>query len=133
MGELVHQYLNLQCRLEARKLQKRARQRVRLSWLRPSIRASRFCCLYVVETSKFEQHNRLEQKAAAALARSDYNTYDRLRENRTKLGEFRPFVRHSFYEQSPTIVFHYQLLRDYSTIEGLALKLLEELEAYSGE
>jgi hypothetical protein len=38
-----------------------------------------------------------------------------------------------FYEQSPTIVFHYQMLRDYATIDELALKLLEELEAYSGE
>jgi hypothetical protein len=88
---------------------------------------------YAVEKSKLEEHNRLEQKATAALARGDHVAYDQLGDEQKKLGEFRPWMRHSFYEQSPTIVFHYQLLTDYATIDELALKLLEELEAYSGE
>ena len=87
---------------------------------------------YAVAKSKVEEHNRLEEEATAALARGDHITHDRLRDDQKKLSEFRPWMTHSHYEQSPGIVFHYQLLSDYSTIDELALKLLDELESHSG-
>jgi hypothetical protein len=88
---------------------------------------------YAVAKSKFEEHNRLEEEATAALVRGDHITHDQLRDDQKKLSEFRPWMTHSPYEQSPTIVFHYQLLSDYATIDELALKLLDELESHSGE
>jgi hypothetical protein len=87
---------------------------------------------YVVAKSKFDELDRLEQEATAALARGDHVTCDHLRDEQAKLGEFRPWMTHSVYEQSPTIVFHYQLLTDFGTIDELSLKLLTELERGSG-
>ena len=81
---------------------------------------------------KVEEHNRLEEEATAALARGDHITHDRLRDDQKKLSEFRPWMTHSHYEQAPGIVFHYQLLSDYATIDELALKLLDELKSHSG-
>ena len=84
---------------------------------------------YGVRASKLDDHYRLEQEATAAVQRRDFLEYERLREDQKKLGEFRPWMRHSFHEQSPTIVFHYQLLADYATIDELGSMLFEELEA----
>jgi hypothetical protein len=83
---------------------------------------------YVVDKSKINELNRLEQEATAALARGDHAAYDRIRADQEKLGESRPWVTHSFYEQSDPTYFHFQLLCDWLTIEELGLKLLEELD-----
>lgn len=87
---------------------------------------------YVVRTSRLDDHNRLEQEATAALQRGDLVEHEQLRENQKRLGEFRPWMRHSFYEQSPAIVFHYQLLADYATIDELGSMLFEELDGQRG-
>jgi hypothetical protein len=33
------------------------------------------------------------------------------------LGRFRPWMIHSTYDQSPTVVFHFPLLQDYITVD----------------
>jgi hypothetical protein len=83
---------------------------------------------YAVPKSKLEEHSRLEQEATAALERGDHVTYDRARDDQKRLGEFRPWITHSFHEQSGFVSFHHQLLCDWLTIEELSLKLLEELD-----
>jgi len=72
----------------------------------------------------------LEEQTTKALALGDHVTYDKLRNDQKKLGEFRPWVTHSVYEQSPFAYFHFQLLCDWLTIEELGLKLLEELDGF---
>jgi hypothetical protein len=83
---------------------------------------------YTVAKSKLAEHSRLEQEATAALARGDHAAYDQARDHQKQLGEFRPWITHSFHEQSGLISFHHQLLCDWLTIEELGLKLLEELD-----
>jgi len=77
---------------------------------------------YVIKSSNDEEHNRLEQEATAALLRGDHVEHDRLRDDQKKLGEFRRWMTHSRYEQSPTVIFHRQLLSDYATIDELGSK-----------
>jgi hypothetical protein len=52
----------------------------------------------------------------------DHAAYDRARDDQKRLGEFRPLITHSFYEQSGFVSFHQQLLCDWLTIEELGLK-----------
>jgi hypothetical protein len=80
-----------------------------------------------VERSKIEELRRLDEEANAALMRRDHITYKQARDAQKKLGDFRPVITHSFYEQSGTVYFHFQLLSDWLTIEELGLKL-EELD-----
>ena len=84
---------------------------------------------YVIRQSNLDEHNRLELEANAALQRGDHEQCDRLRDDQKKLGEFRPWMTYSRYEQAPTIVFHGQLLSDYTTIDEFGSKMIEELDA----
>jgi hypothetical protein len=88
---------------------------------------------YVVRQSELDEHNRLEQEATEAMNQLDFARYDRARDDQKKLGEFRPWMTHSFHEQSPHIIFHGQLLSDYSTIDEFGWKMLEELNRSQGE
>lgn len=83
---------------------------------------------YAVPKSKLEEHSRLEQEATAALVRGDHAAYDRARDDQKRQGEFRPWITHSYYEQSGFVSFDHQLLCDWLTIEELGLKLFEELD-----
>jgi hypothetical protein len=83
---------------------------------------------YIVRKSNLDEFSRLDQEASEALRRGDHKEYDRLLDEQKKLGEFRPWMTHSLYEQSPTIKFHGQVLTDYVTIDELAWKMFEELE-----
>jgi len=84
---------------------------------------------YVVRTANMDEHNRLEQEATEALNRLNTARYDQARNDQKKLGEFRPWMTHSFSEQAPHIIFHGQLLSDYATIDELAGKILVGLDA----
>jgi len=41
------------------------------------------------------------------------------------LGRFRPWMIHSTYDQSPTVVFHFPLLQDYITVDEYGWTMLE--------
>jgi hypothetical protein len=58
----------------------------------------------------------------------DFAECTRLKAEQEALGTFLPEMRHSFEEQSGAVSFHPQLLTDFLTIEGLAQKMLEELD-----
>ena len=84
---------------------------------------------YVVKTSNAHEVTRLDQEANAAFSRGDLAEYNRLIDEQRKLGEFRPWMTHSFYEQAPHIVFHPQLISDYGTVDELGTNMLEALQA----
>ncbi len=84
---------------------------------------------YAVEKSNIDEHDRLEQEANAALQRLNHQEYDRLRGEQRKLGVFRPWMTHSLVEQAPGVVFHFQLLSDFATIDEMGSKIFDELEA----
>ena len=50
---------------------------------------------------------------------------DRLRAEQQALGRFRPWMIHSTYDQSPTVVFHFPLLQDYITVDEYGWTMLE--------
>ena len=83
---------------------------------------------YVVFTKDLHIYNQLEKDRSAALARLDHNEYDRLTVAQDDLKNFRPWMQHSFVEESKPMVFHAQLLADFNTINELGLKMLDELD-----
>jgi hypothetical protein len=62
------------------------------------------------------------------MQRGDHAEYDRLRVEQKKLGQFRPWMTHSLFEQSPSVVFHPQLLPDYVTVDEFGRTMLEQLD-----
>jgi hypothetical protein len=68
-----------------------------------------------------------EQIKAAHRARDETLAAD-LRTRQRALQFFRPWMVHSFSEQSPIIVIHPQLLTDFKTVEEIARRMLDELD-----
>jgi hypothetical protein len=62
------------------------------------------------------------------MQRGDHAEHDRLRVEQEKLGQFRPWMTHSLFEQSPCVVFHPQLLADYVTVDEFGRTMLEQLD-----
>jgi hypothetical protein len=83
---------------------------------------------YIVSPEALEEHNRLELALGEPMQRGDTQEYDRLRSEQQKLGRFRPWMTHSQFEEAPSVVFHYQLLTDYVTIDEFGRTMLEELD-----
>jgi hypothetical protein len=83
---------------------------------------------YVVSSENTEEYKRLEEASGQALKRLDTAAYDRLQSEQARLGRFRPWMTHSLYEQSPSIVFHSQLLADYVTVDEFGRTMLAELD-----
>lgn len=85
---------------------------------------------YIVSENNAETHAKLEVECIDAMRQGDSQKYDRLRNKQKALGTFRPWMNHSLSEKSPTVVFHYQLLQDYETIDEFGQKLLVELDSF---
>jgi hypothetical protein len=83
---------------------------------------------YIVTPDAADEWNRLERESMEAVQRGDYAEYDRLQVEQKKLGKFRPWMTHSLFEQSPSIVFHSQLLADYVTVDEFGRTMLEQLD-----
>lgn len=83
---------------------------------------------YTVSPDNEEAHDDLERSKTSAAARWDFKEYDRLENQQTQLGNFRPIMTHSFEENADVIMFHGQLLCDFLTVDLVARKMLEELD-----
>jgi hypothetical protein len=83
---------------------------------------------YIVSLENMDEHNRLEKACGEAMKKADIQEYDRLRTEQEKLGRFRPWMTHSQFEQAASVVFHFQLLSDYATIDEFGWEMLEELD-----
>jgi hypothetical protein len=69
----------------------------------------------------------LEAAANHALRRHDYEGYERLQADKMALARFQPIMAHSLLGGAGVVVFHYQLLADFGTIEEMAGVLFNEL------
>jgi hypothetical protein len=82
---------------------------------------------YTVDPSDEREWQALEQQIFAASLRGDASTKARIEAEQKRLCRFRPWMKHSYSEQSRPIVFHAQLVTDFMTLEEFAIKLLPEL------
>jgi hypothetical protein len=80
---------------------------------------------YIIAEKDAEAYRLLDE---AALRTDDPAEYDRLRGEQKNLGRFRPWMTHSVSEDAPSIVFHFQLLQDYVTIDEFGCQMLKELD-----
>jgi hypothetical protein len=83
---------------------------------------------YIVSPNSLEKYNKLEKDSFDALRRGDIDNYKKLLEAQKSLCFWRPWMTHSFTEESPQAIFHVQLLNDYLTIDEFGRKMLEELD-----
>jgi hypothetical protein len=83
---------------------------------------------YVITTDKVAAYQELERGKTEALMRHDLAEHDRLSAEQLSLAVFRPWMQHSYAEETRPVVFHVQLLTDFSTIEELGQKMLEEFD-----
>ena len=84
---------------------------------------------YTIPNDKETVYRQLEDhKREAIYVRRDFAEYKRLETEQKALATFIPQMTHSFEEKSDVISFHPQLLTDFLTIEGLAEKMLQELD-----
>jgi hypothetical protein len=80
---------------------------------------------YIIAEKDADAYRQLEE---AAFRTKDPDEYDRLRREQNKLGVFRPWMTHSVYEDAPSVIFHFQLLQDYVTIDEFGRQMLKELD-----
>lgn len=83
---------------------------------------------YVVPDDKLQAYHEFEPRLAEALSRNDFATHDRLFDEQRALGDFRPYMTHSFEENAGIVRFHPQMLADFNTIEALGARMLQELD-----
>ena len=82
---------------------------------------------YTVNTADVGQYHALEAAANHALRRHDFAGYERLQADQMALTRFQPIMAHSLLGGAGVVVFHYQLLADFGTIEEMAGVLFDEL------
>jgi hypothetical protein len=82
---------------------------------------------YMVDPKNADEYARLEKESWEALRRRDIHTHERLQDAQRKLCFFRPWMTHSFSEESPKAIFHSQVVIDYLTIDEFGNKMLTEL------
>lgn len=84
---------------------------------------------YIVSPDNLERYEQLEAQMNEALfQRRDLDEHIRLKAERDALTRFRPWMKHSFSDPAPPIVFHAQILADFSTVEEMARNILAELD-----
>jgi hypothetical protein len=64
----------------------------------------------------------------ALFRRGNMAEHARLKLEQEALTRFRPWMKHSFADPSPPIVFHPQVLADFATIEEMCRRILSELD-----
>ena len=72
-------------------------------------------------------YDELEKKKWAALKEGKLDVCDRIAEAQKKIGRFYPWMQHSYSEKSKPVVFHAQILADWSTIIELSSGFYFEL------
>ncbi len=88
--------------------------------------------LYIPPYIVSQEHD-AEYEALEARKREtkDTDEYDRLCAKQRRLEEFHPVMKHTLDDNKPPVIFHFQLLQDFLTVEEVAQKLLLELQAGS--
>ena len=81
---------------------------------------------YIITPETVDEYNKLEMQSGEATRKADFKKYDEIQATQKKLGIFRPWMTHSAKDNSPTVVFHEQLLCDYNTIDEFGRAMLGE-------
>ena len=82
---------------------------------------------YTVSTANNDKFNELEALKNVAIERRDFQEYDRLNAEQTKLGTFTPAMIHS-HGESPFVFFHPQILADWNTVAEITDAFLKEVK-----
>jgi hypothetical protein len=61
------------------------------------------------------------------FATQDHDEYLRLKNEQLKLVVYQPVMKHTLNDTKPPVVFHFQLLQDFATVEEIGRKILTEL------
>ena len=83
---------------------------------------------YIVSEEDDAEYEALEARKRIS---KDPEEYDRLCAEQRRLETFHPVMKHALDDKKPPVVFHFQLLQDFLTVEEIAQKLLLELKAVS--
>jgi len=84
---------------------------------------------YTLTHANLAAHQQLESCTTEAIKQRNFTEYDRLSAEQEELGSFSPFITHSLEEGAIPVFFHFQMLADFNTIEEIARKMLNELDA----
>lgn len=71
----------------------------------------------------------LDTQWTEAVADRDWTRADALQDARDRLGEFEPYIMHSFGEQARPMYFHAQMICDLATVVEIGEYMLRELDA----
>lgn len=83
---------------------------------------------YIVDPENVDAFKSLEAAALKALSRGEMEEFERLETEQERLKFFRPWITHSFREESGKLIFHPQMLSDFDTIHEIGWKFFHELE-----
>lgn len=78
---------------------------------------------------EFKQFEKLETQKVGARRQKNFKTLDEIIEEQKGLGKFVPLMKHSYGENSSSVVFHAQILADWNTIVEIAEKFLDEFSS----
>ncbi len=76
-------------------------------------------------------YKELVSRMQDALLLGQADEYESLSKEQEHLLVFQPLMTHSFNEAKGIIRFHIQILNDFSTVEEIALKVLDQLHRAS--
>jgi hypothetical protein len=83
---------------------------------------------FTVHPDDAEIYTSLERQAVDALLKRDPDLYESLRAKQRSIERFQPLMLHSLNEGSKIVIFHPQLISDFSTIDEIARQLIAEMD-----
>lgn len=82
---------------------------------------------YSVDPKNHAAYAAFEPQIADAIRRQDFERVEKLERAQRSLTFFRPWLTHSFQENTPLLVIHPQMLADFNTVDEMAGRMLAEL------
>lgn len=82
---------------------------------------------YIVTAENLEQYQQMENASLDALRCGDIELHNQLEMKQRNLCQFRPWMTHSYIENSRHVVFHNQILNDWKTVIGIATSIYSGL------
>jgi hypothetical protein len=82
---------------------------------------------FSIRYSDKDEYEKLETEKHSALLRFDVDTHQELERQQSALAIFQPYMKHSFNDPHPPVVFHAQLLADFATLEDICRRMLAAL------
>jgi hypothetical protein len=87
---------------------------------------------YSVPEKKEAEYKELGAKVLDAMTRHEWDEMEKHEADQLAMHVFHPQIMHSFEEGARTISFHPQMLADFSLVEDLGRRMLEELNGLEG-